>query len=613
MAKGRNHPRAAARASGVTALLFPLLAAAPSAPPSAFVVTGPATTSAAVGASTPVPGASVSGMEAATAVRVLVGVASGTLSVPAASAGVTAPVGYPVLGAEGPELALEGTQDALNATLAQLRWTPAAAGPVAVTIDASPAGAAYDAANGHYYQLVTPAQGVDWTSARTAAAAATFAGQAGYLATITDAREEAVVAQVTTGPAWIGARREANSQDWGWATGPESGDTFWTPDCGVGTQGECQSSAGPTFAMWAPGEPGSFSDASAGTFLGGTGSGQWAPSAPSATPPGLVVEFGGTDGDETPAVAHADSTFTATGGGITPVMPDGGGMPVRSIPTTTTTEPPTTTTPTTEPVTAPPATPATTVATSPPRTAPPVTTTVETAPPVVVTAVPDTSSEAATATADADTTTSVPVPPAPSSLPVYIVFDVPVGTPLAGVKVTVRGYGLQADSALTVTAHSTPELLASAPVDATGVITTDVALPADLADGEHVLVANATAADGTPLERQAPFALAGGVLSRIGAPAATPATTSPPTTVVGTTAAATPDAVAETSSGSGGLPKPLIIVLLAAVAGGMVWLVTRRRKSGDGSGGTPPPPQTDGGTQRATPGTRLPDPVDQFR
>jgi hypothetical protein len=156
-------------------------------------------------------------------------------------------------------------------------------------------------------------------------------------------------------------------------------------------------------------------------------------------------------------------------------------------------------------------------------------------------------------------------------------------------------------------------LLASAPVDATGVITTDVTLPADLADGEHMLVANATAADGTPLERQAPFALAGGVLSRIGTPATTPVTTTSPTTAVGTTAVATPDTVADTSGSSGGgLPKPLILVLLAGVVGGIVWLVTRRRKSGAGSGGAPTASQTDGGSQRTAPG-RLPDPVDQFR
>jgi len=310
----RRALRNATRASGVTALLLPLLAAGPAASDQPLTIAGPGATSAPVGSSAPVSGASISGMEANEVVRVLVGVGSGSVSVPAGATGVTVPAGYPALGTAAPELALEGTQDALNAALGQLRWTPAAAGPSAITIDASPAGAAYDPANGHLYQVVTPSPGLSWDDAKAAAASTTFQGEAGYLATITDDREQSLVATVTAGPAWIGGNRLPSSRTWAWATGPEAGTPFWTPACGAGAQGQCSATNPLTFSMWAPGEPRSFANATVTTFLGGSGGGLWSASTTAATPPSYVVEFGGTAGDPPPETAHAEGTLTGTGG-----------------------------------------------------------------------------------------------------------------------------------------------------------------------------------------------------------------------------------------------------------------------------------------------------------
>ena len=198
----------------------------------------------------------------------------------------------------------------------------------------------------------------------------------------------------------------------------------------------------------------------------------------------------------------------------------------------------------------------------------------------------------------------------------YIVFDVGVGTPAADVKITVRGYGLQVGSVVTVAAHSRTAVLATAPVDANGTVTTDVLLPADLGDGEHTVVADAIGADGTNYERVTQFAIAGGLLSRIGPPVgdATSSTTSPPTTV-STTAVASPAAdTGASSSSSGGLPVPLIVALLAAVIGAIVWLVSRRRKAGP-TAGRPSPASPGGSSDRMRSGPPAPidEHVDQFR
>jgi len=598
MASRRARARNATRASGVTALLLPLLAVSPMASSDSVQITGPAPTSAAVGSSAPVPGASIQGIEASDIVRVMVGVGSGTLSVPATSAGVTVPVGYPALGTEGPQLALEGTQDVLNAALARLRWTPAVAGPAAVTIDASPAGAGYDPANGHFYQVVTPPDGLHWDEASSAAAALTFEGQAGYLATITDESEESLLATVTPDPAWIGGARQQSSRNWAWATGPEAGATFWTPDCGVGAQGPCSSNGAAMFSWWAPSEPRSLPGATNTTFLGGSGGGQWVPSATAATPRSFIVEFGGSPGDTPVPVAHADATLIGTGaGGIGPVMPAPGGIPVRSTPLT---EVPTTTPETAPPTTAPPDTePDSTVEASIPTADPVITAApVDTTPAPVDTSAPD----------DSATTTALGVTAAGAGatdgLPVYIVFDVGVGTPVADVRITVRGYSLAAGSTVTVTAHSVPAVLATAATDANGTVVADVLLPSDLADGEHTVVAAATAADGSPLERQTQFALRGGVLSRIGPPLeSTPVTATTSATTIATTPGT--EVAPDTGDGSGGLPRPLLLVLGAAVIGAIVWLVTRRRKPGTGAGPSAPGAPS-AGTERGRILSRVP-------
>jgi hypothetical protein len=93
------------------AIVDPVVVSAPTA------VLGP------VGHAVDVPGGVVNGFPDGASVRAVVSVASGSLSLPASAPGVTVPFGYPALAIGGAALAIEGTEDAVNAALAQLQWT----------------------------------------------------------------------------------------------------------------------------------------------------------------------------------------------------------------------------------------------------------------------------------------------------------------------------------------------------------------------------------------------------------------------------------------------------------------------------------------------------------
>ena len=89
-------------------------------------------------------------------------------------------------------------------------------------------------ANGNYYELILSQSGSlapSWSEAVTAAAASTYAGVTGHLATISSAEENAFVFGLApsglTLPSagWAGAWLGGKAPD-GWLVGPESGDTF---------------------------------------------------------------------------------------------------------------------------------------------------------------------------------------------------------------------------------------------------------------------------------------------------------------------------------------------------------------------------------------------------
>ena len=145
-----------------------------------------------------------------------------------------------------PDIAFVGTQVEVNIALETLAYeAPVGGGSELIGISASLnlSGAAYNSGNGHYYKFVSTS--LTWTDAKAAAAASTFNGLTGYLATITSAEENAFIVGKTGGTSsWIGASDEysqinaatsaatfanqtAAEGHWYWVTGPEAGTEFW--------------------------------------------------------------------------------------------------------------------------------------------------------------------------------------------------------------------------------------------------------------------------------------------------------------------------------------------------------------------------------------------------
>lgn len=126
-------------------------------------------------------------------------------------------------------ISFTGTQANINAALASLSVaTGTGAGDIKLSVSATvnEAGHFYNPINGHFYKPVTGS--ISYTGAKTAAAAATYKGQNGYLVTVTSAVEQDFVNLNTTqNNIWI-ALSDLNSEGtWYIDAGPEQGRVIW--------------------------------------------------------------------------------------------------------------------------------------------------------------------------------------------------------------------------------------------------------------------------------------------------------------------------------------------------------------------------------------------------
>ncbi|HZL21391.1 MAG TPA: Ig-like domain-containing protein, partial [Polyangia bacterium] len=187
-------------------------------------------------------------------------------------------------------------------------------------------------ATGHYYEFVNT--NLNWAAARTAAAARTYYGLQGYLATVTSAGEDTFINGKLAATGWIGASDAAVEGTWRWVTGPEgltnagAGSQFWT--------GLANGTVFPgAYASWNPGEPNNSGGAEnwAQFYVGGL----WN-DLPATSTLGSVVEYGGMPGDPTLQLSGTKNltvslvptfTITASAGANGAIAPTGVGTVIQ--------------------------------------------------------------------------------------------------------------------------------------------------------------------------------------------------------------------------------------------------------------------------------------------
>ena len=96
---------------------------------------------------------------------------------------------------------------------------------IIISLTTSAGSVLYYSGTGHYYEYVS-FPGITWGDAKSAAEAKSYNGNAGYLATITSAGENAFVAAKCAGNGWLGGSDDGHNKIWKWKTGPEAEQTF---------------------------------------------------------------------------------------------------------------------------------------------------------------------------------------------------------------------------------------------------------------------------------------------------------------------------------------------------------------------------------------------------
>ncbi|NQX46908.1 S-layer homology domain-containing protein [Paenibacillus tritici] len=189
--------------------------------------------------------------------------------------------------------------------------------------------------NGHFYEYVTHAN-IQWPDAKTDAEQKTYYGRKGYLVTITDADENAFIAEKAQGIGWIGGKdvaREENKQlndraitrvstlqniekykdygDWRWVTGPEgrlqyegkSGLPFYKGYKAAGGKNDSakvtDATYGEMYTNWDGGEP---NDSTFEHVVHIFESGTWNDYRTDSLVNAYLVEYGGMPGDSNTSI-----------------------------------------------------------------------------------------------------------------------------------------------------------------------------------------------------------------------------------------------------------------------------------------------------------------------
>lgn len=192
-------------------------------------------------------------------------------------------------------------QNALNT----LSYTPTTnyTGSASLTFNTSPGGGLFNPDNGHFYQYVDNGSDISWTDAKTDAAALTYGGMSGYLATVTSSAEQTFISSKLNGEGWFGASDDpaqagASESHWRWSTGPEAGTEFWygtyTPTC---TVGPCAPVSG-RYNNWSTSEPNNCCGSE--NYAHFLNNGKWNDYPLVASIEKYLVEFGGQSGDVSP-------------------------------------------------------------------------------------------------------------------------------------------------------------------------------------------------------------------------------------------------------------------------------------------------------------------------
>ena len=244
----------------------------------------------------------ISGFLAGDLVRVVVETtAGGTLQL-TSTANLTAITGYTLDTTARSAIGFTATTANANTALAGLKFIAgASAATPTISVVVSYAGngtVAYYETNEHFYEFISTA--LTWEAARTAAAAKTFNGLQGYLATSTTALENQFITnKVGTTAAWLGGADGSGTggvaNQWRWAAGPELGKRFFDQIAG-GSGGTNYTADGINYSNWGTGEPNGTESENALQIVSGS-TGKWNDLAHNSQTLGYVVEYGGMAGD----------------------------------------------------------------------------------------------------------------------------------------------------------------------------------------------------------------------------------------------------------------------------------------------------------------------------